>query len=68
MFKKIQLRSSTIFILLSFFFKQSFVFVFLQKTSDDSIRASEVLLELLVKIAAHPSQWEQVHNLLRKYL
>lgn len=37
-----------------------------QEASDENIRASEVLLELLVKIAAHPSQWEQVHDLLRK--
>lgn len=47
-------------------FLNQFRFFLLQDTNDDSIRASEVLLELLVKIAAHPSQWEQVHNLLRK--
>lgn len=37
----------------------------LQVFSGD-LGASELLLEMMVKIAAHPDQWEQVHNLLRK--
>ncbi|KAK9731453.1 hypothetical protein QE152_g13641 [Popillia japonica] len=32
----------------------------------EDLGASELLLEMMVKIAAHPDQWEQVHNLLRK--
>ncbi|XP_022912995.1 uncharacterized protein [Onthophagus taurus] len=36
------------------------------KITSNDIGASELLLELLVKIAAHPDQWEQVHNLLQK--
>lgn len=30
--------------------------------------ASELLLELMVRIAAHPDQWDEVHELLRKYM
>lgn len=34
---------------------------------DNNVAASELLLELMVKIAAHPDQWDDVHELLRKY-
>ncbi|XP_044745998.1 uncharacterized protein LOC123307665 isoform X2 [Coccinella septempunctata] len=35
-------------------------------TNDENIGASELLLELLVKITANPDQWSKVHNLLRQ--
>lgn len=34
--------------------------------TDADVKASEVLLELLVKIAANPQQWSRVHALLQK--
>jgi hypothetical protein len=31
-------------------------------------KADEDLLELMVRIAENPSEWQQVHHLLRKYM
>lgn len=38
-----------------------------EEEEDNNIAASELLLELMVRIAAHPDQWDEVHELLRKY-
>lgn len=38
-----------------------------EEEQDNNVAASELLLELMVKIAAHPDQWDDVHELLRKY-
>ncbi|CAH0550505.1 unnamed protein product [Brassicogethes aeneus] len=37
-----------------------------QQVTGKQIVASELLLELMVRIAAHPDQWEKVHQLLQK--
>ncbi|GJQ66451.1 hypothetical protein Trydic_g4451 [Trypoxylus dichotomus] len=36
------------------------------KVFSGDLGAGELLLEMMVKIAAHPDQWEQVHSLLQK--
>lgn len=41
---------------------------YLQLLGAGETDASELLLELMVRIAAHPQQWNQVHQLLRKYI
>jgi len=33
-----------------------------------SPKADEDLLELMVRIAENPSEWQQVHHILRKYM
>ncbi|XP_044264543.1 uncharacterized protein LOC123011250 [Tribolium madens] len=36
----------------------------LDQDDSSNVTASELLLELMIKIAAHPEQWNKVHNLL----
>jgi hypothetical protein len=40
----------------------------LQLVDSVSPKADEDLLELMVRIAENPSEWQQVHQLLRKYM
>lgn len=33
-----------------------------------SPKADEDLLEIMVRIAENPSEWQQIHHILRKYM